>query len=92
MEAEFILKKATTEQLEFLMSIKEHHQYKAFKELIQGLIDYNRDYIFDCDAKTPEHLAMLREFKRGEVRAFGVFNLMVQHAPTEIKKRKEAKY
>ncbi len=89
MDANYILREATTEQLEFLISLKDHSQIKDFISLLNKIRDDNMEYVFDIKVKSSEELAQIRASKKGEILAFKILLDLIKGAPDEIKRRKK---
>ena len=85
----WILRIATGEELEYLVSIHSATRFKLFVSIIDKLTKKNIEDVFMYTAKDDRDLAEFRAAKRGQVAGMRAFLIACQSAIEEVKRRKK---
>ena len=87
----WLLKNATSSQLNFLQRIAALEDFKDFVNLVSNFKHYNVYEVFNTPIANPEQLVALRAAKVGEVAGLDALIMVCQLAKEEKERRKRLK-
>ncbi len=88
-EEDKLVKNMSNDQLRFFMELAKHKDFVVFVDLVNLLIDYEKDYFFGDQEFEPTKLAVDHAFSRGGVAKLTMLLRLIAASEKELLSRKK---